>query len=140
MDNARPGDLVGAITNEAGITSAQIGKVDVRENHSLVEVTSEAAENVVAKLTGSTIRGRRVVARIDQERGARGAGRGRAGADRGDRPVGNMPRREAGFRREGGRGGPPNRERPGGSSAPDRRPEERGGDRSARPPHAGDPE
>lgn len=140
MDNARPGDLVGAITNEASITSAQVGKVDIRENHSLVEVASDVAENVVAKLTGSTIRGRRVVARVDQERGGRGAGRGRGGSDRGDRQVGGTPRREGGFRREGGRGGPPHRERGGGSGAPERRPEDRGSDLSARPPHAGDPE
>jgi ATP-dependent RNA helicase DeaD len=66
MDNARPGDLVGAITNEARITSAQIGKIDIRENHSLVEVAADVAEGVVAKLTGSTVRGRRVVARVDQ--------------------------------------------------------------------------
>lgn len=143
MDNARPGDLVGAITNEAGITSSQVGKVDIRENHSLVEVASEVAENVVTKLTGSTIRGRRVVARVDQERGGRsGAGRGRAGVERGDRPVSGAPRREGGYRREGGRGAPPNRERGerGGPGAPDRRSEDRDSDRSARPPHAGDPE
>jgi ATP-dependent RNA helicase DeaD len=139
MDNARPGDLVGAITNEAGVTSAQVGKVDIRENHSLVEVASEVAEGVVTKLTGSTIRGRRVVARVDQERGSRGAGRGR-GTERGDRQVGGTPRREGGFRREGGRGAPPNRERGGSSGAPDRRTEQKGSDLSARPPHAGDPE
>jgi hypothetical protein len=54
--------------------------------------------------------------------------------------VGGTPRREGGFRREGGRGGPPHRERGGGSGAPERRPEDRGSDLSARPPHAGDPE
>ena len=140
MDNARPGDLVGAITNEAGITSAQVGKVDIRENHALVEVASDVAEQVVAKLTGSTVRGRRVVARIDQERGPRGGGRGRSGAERGDRQVGGTPRREGGFRREGARGGPPNREGGGGPGAQDRRSEDRESDRSARPPHAGDQE
>ena len=143
MDNVRPGDLVGAITNEAGITSAQVGKVDIRENHTLVEVASDVAEKVVSKITGGTIRGRRVVARIDQERGARGGGRGRP--DRGDRPVGGTPRREGGVRRggegEGGRGAPPGRERRDrGSGAPDRRSEDRESGRSARPPHAGDQE
>lgn len=143
MDNARPGDLVGAITNEAGLTSAQVGKVDIRENHSLVEVASDVAESVVAKLTGGTIRGRRVVARIDQERGGRsGAGRGRQLADRGERTSGGSSRRESG-RREGGRGAPPNRdrgERGGGPGAPDRRGDDRESDRLARPPHAGDSE
>ena len=99
MDNARPGDLVGAITNEAHITSVKVGKIDIRENHSLVEIATDVAESVVSKLTGSTIRGRRVVARIDQERPQR-SGSGRQGrgdrSDRGDRG----PRRDSGVRRD----------------------------------------
>jgi ATP-dependent RNA helicase DeaD len=122
MDNARPGDLVGAITNEANITSAQIGKIDIRENHSLVEIATDVSDSVVAKLTGSTIRGRRVVARIDQDRGSR-APAGRTGrlADRG-------PRRDSGTRRDASR------------DRNNRDSGERGADRSARPPHSGDPE
>jgi len=134
MDNARPGDLVGAITNEAGITSTQVGKVDIRENHSLVEVASDVADSVVSKLTGGTIRGRRVIARVDQERAGRpSSGRGRPGQERGDRG----PRREGGVRREGGRD---RGERERGSGAKERRPDDRPADRAARPPHAGDPE
>ena len=126
MDNARPGDLVGAITNEAHITSAKVGKIDIRENHSLVEIASDVADAVVSKLTGSSIRGRRVVARVDQERGARsGQGRGgRAGGERGERADrGGGPRRDVGMRRE------VSRER--GSDRP--RNEQRDSDRSARP-------
>ena len=122
MDNARPGDLVGAITNEANITSAKVGKIDIRENHSLVEIASDVADSVVSKLTGSSIRGRRIVARIDQERGARpsgGRGGGRGASDRGDRG----PRRDVGTRRDVAR------ER--GVDRP--RDEQRESDRSARP-------
>jgi ATP-dependent RNA helicase DeaD len=71
MDNVRPGDLVGAITNEAGISKAELGKVDVRERHSTVEVATPVANTVVAKLTGVSIRGRRVIARVDEEREVR---------------------------------------------------------------------
>jgi len=89
-DNIRPGDLVGAITSQAGITSADIGKIEVRESHSLVEVASRKATSVVEKLTGTSIRGRRAVARVDTERppraGARGpATRGSGGRGAGDR-------------------------------------------------------
>jgi ATP-dependent RNA helicase DeaD len=127
MDNARPGDLVGAITNEAHITSAQVGKIDIRENHSLVEIATDVADGVVSKLTGSTIRGRRVIARIDQERPARsGMGRGGRPADRADRG----PRREGGMRRDAGRERPPVDR--GASDRP--RGDERETDRSARPP------
>lgn len=65
-DNVRPGDLVGAITNEAGISKAELGRVDVRDRHSTVEVATPVANTVVSKLTGVSIRGRRVVARVDE--------------------------------------------------------------------------
>jgi ATP-dependent RNA helicase DeaD len=129
MDNARPGDLVGAITNEAHITSAQVGKIDIRENHSLVEIATDVADTVISKLTGSTIRGRRVVARIDQDRPARtGMNRGGRPADRGDRG----PRREGPPRRDQGRDRGPADRGPIASDRP-RGDEPRGGDRSAHP-------
>jgi ATP-dependent RNA helicase DeaD len=71
-DHVSPRDLVGAIANEAGISGDRIGRIDLRESHSLVELDSTVAEQVVARLTGATIRGRRIVARIDQDRHARG--------------------------------------------------------------------
>ena len=135
MDNARPGDLVGAITNEANITSAQVGKIDIRENHSLVEIASDVADSVVAKLTGSSIRGRRVVARIDQERAARpGMARGgRGAADRGERGS----RRDSGVRRDVARD---RGERESDQRGSGQGREERESDRSARPPRSGDQE
>jgi hypothetical protein len=68
-DNVRPGDLVGAIVGEAKIAADRIGKIDVRELYSLVEVRAEDAERIVGALTGATMRGRRLTAHID-----RGAG------------------------------------------------------------------
>ena len=54
-DNVRPGDLVGAMTNEAGVTKSELGKVDVRERHSTVEVATSVANTVVTttRLTAS---------------------------------------------------------------------------------------
>ncbi|MEX2178162.1 MAG: DbpA RNA binding domain-containing protein, partial [Gemmatimonadaceae bacterium] len=68
MDDVRPGDLVGAITNEAGISKAELGRVDVRDKHSTVEVATPVANTVVSKLTGLQMKGRRVLARIDEDR------------------------------------------------------------------------
>jgi len=68
-DNVRPGDLVGAIVGEAKIAADRIGKIEVRELYSLVEVCAEDAERIVGALTGATMRGRRLTAHID-----RGAG------------------------------------------------------------------
>lgn len=78
-DGIRPGDLVGAITNIAGLTGRDVGRVELRERHALVEVPEAVAAQVAAKLTGLTLRGRQVVARLDQERPAR-PGHGRRGS------------------------------------------------------------
>ena len=88
-DNVRPADLVGAIANQTGLTSASIGKIDIRESHSIVEVASDSADAVIERINGTTIRGRRVIARRDDE-----SRRPRSS----DRPAGNRPRRDAGNR------------------------------------------
>ena len=84
-DNVRPADLVGAIANQAGVPGASVGKVDVRESHSLVEVSADISEVVIEKVTGSEIRGRRAIVRRDEERHTRDAGRGAHGSTRGSR-------------------------------------------------------
>lgn len=65
-DNASAKDLVGALIKEVGLQKGQIGKIDVRETFSLVDVAVDAAEQAVRRLTGVTIRGRRVTARPDR--------------------------------------------------------------------------
>ena len=65
-DNASAKDLVGALIKEVGLQKGQIGKIDVRENFSLVDVAADAAEQAVRRLSGVTIRGRRVTARPDR--------------------------------------------------------------------------
>ena len=65
-DKASAKDLVGALIKEVGLQKGQIGKIDVRENFSLVDVAADAAEQAVRRLTGVTIRGRRVTARPDR--------------------------------------------------------------------------
>lgn len=111
-DNVRPGDLVGAITGEAGVNSDQVGRIDLRDSFCLVEVERSIAEKVIRALNGTSIRGR--AARVDFHREDR---------HREGRPDGG-PR----GRREGGRGGPrpegrrgpAGNRRPGGRTPPDR--------------------
>ena len=77
-----PGDLLGAIAGEAGVEGSQVGKIEIRETFSLVEVIAGVADRVIERLNGTTIRGRSV--RCDYDRGGP-AGRGGPGA-RGGRP------------------------------------------------------
>jgi ATP-dependent RNA helicase DeaD len=130
-DGVRPQELVAAVTSASGIPGSQIGKVEVRDNHSLVEVASSVAELVAGKLTGTVVRGRRAQARVDQPREARGergaprsgAPRGdrpaRSGPPRGDRPVRSFDRSDRPARPGAPRGGPPRGDRP---DRPDRPP------------------
>jgi DbpA-like RNA binding protein len=66
-DRASAKDLVGALIREAGLAKGDIGRIDVRESFSLVEVAAATAQQAVRKLTGATIRGRRVTPRLDRD-------------------------------------------------------------------------
>jgi ATP-dependent RNA helicase DeaD len=65
-DGARPGDLVGALINAAGLRRHEVGRIDVKENFTLVDVRSETANHAIKGLAGETIKGRRVSARLDR--------------------------------------------------------------------------
>ncbi len=60
QDGLRPGDLVGAITNEAGLEGRQIGVIEVLDRTAFVEVPSAQAEVVVEALSNTKIRNRKV--------------------------------------------------------------------------------
>ncbi len=59
----RPGDLVGAITNEAHLTSRQLGKITIGPHHSLVEVPESLAGRVIRALQKTTLKGQKVTVR-----------------------------------------------------------------------------
>ena len=62
----RPGDLVGAITGEAGVPGSAVGVIQIADGFSLVEVPEAAADDIVRALQGATIRGRKVPVRRDR--------------------------------------------------------------------------
>ena len=65
-DKAAAKDLVGAMTRELGMAKGDIGKVDVRDTFSLIEVAAHAAPAAVQGLSRVMIRGRRLTARLDR--------------------------------------------------------------------------
>lgn len=65
-DRLRPGDVVGALLNAVGLTKTQIGRVDVRDSFSVVEIRAEAADRAREGLDNITLRGARVSARFDR--------------------------------------------------------------------------
>ncbi|MBA3235494.1 MAG: DEAD/DEAH box helicase [Chloroflexi bacterium] len=63
----RPGDLVGAITNEAHVGGNVVGAIQINEGFSLVDVDETVADAVVLALRDATIRGRRMQVRRDSQ-------------------------------------------------------------------------
>ncbi|MFP4513308.1 MAG: DEAD/DEAH box helicase, partial [Acidimicrobiales bacterium] len=59
----RPGDLVGAIANETSLGGRDIGNIRITERFAIVEVPEAAADEVIAALGRTTIRGRRAQVR-----------------------------------------------------------------------------
>ncbi|MBI5018286.1 MAG: DEAD/DEAH box helicase [Deltaproteobacteria bacterium] len=80
----RPGDVVGAIANEAGVPGKAIGAIDIYDDFTFVEVPVEFRAQVLARMAKAKIRGRLVHIREAAEpraapshprsRGARPAG------------------------------------------------------------------
>jgi hypothetical protein len=66
-DRVRTGDVVGALLNAAGLTREQIGRVDLRENFTVVEVRAEAGDTARRGMDGIVLRGRTVGARFDRK-------------------------------------------------------------------------
>ncbi len=66
-DGVSARDIVGAVLGETGLARDRLGRIDVRESHSTLEVAAPDAERVVRRLTGVEVRGRRIVARVDAD-------------------------------------------------------------------------
>ncbi|CAN7256347.1 DEAD/DEAH box helicase [Pseudarthrobacter oxydans] len=93
-----PGSIVGAIANEGGISSAQIGGIDIRSDHSLVELPADLSPEQLRALSRTRIGGELIHLELDNGRkpsGDRGSYQGNRGGDRGGNFKGN-----GGFKKE----------------------------------------
>ncbi len=65
----RPGDIVGAITGEAGVPSSVLGGIRIGDAYSLVEVPDAMANDILAAMRKTKLRGQKVTVRRDRDRG-----------------------------------------------------------------------
>jgi ATP-dependent RNA helicase DeaD len=63
----RPQDLVGAIAGESSLRGRDIGAIEIADRFSLVEVPESAADEVVAALRRSTIKGKKATVRRERD-------------------------------------------------------------------------
>ena len=66
-DKIRPGDVLGALTGDAGFTGDRIGKISVNEFSTYVAVDRQIANDAVRRLSAGKIKGKRVKVRLLQE-------------------------------------------------------------------------
>ena len=95
--HVRPGAIVGAIANEGGLTSKDFGHIDIRGDHTLVELPANMPQQVIQNLSDTRISGQLIHLQPDDgssppedddrrggrgDRGGRGGFRGGRGGDR----------------------------------------------------------
>jgi ATP-dependent RNA helicase DeaD len=100
QDGIRPGDIVGAIANEAGVPGNRIGAIDIMDRSAFVEVPDDDAARVIEALSRTKLRGKRVFVEVARPR--------RDGPPPQDEPFRREPRRNDFAPRDGYRG-PQNR-------------------------------
>jgi ATP-dependent RNA helicase DeaD len=83
QDGIRPGDIVGAIANEAGVPGNAIGAIDIMDRSTFVEVPEADAARVIEALSRTKLRGKRVFVEIARPRRDEPFEDSRAGRDGG---------------------------------------------------------
>ena len=62
-DKIRAGDILGALTGEAGIAGSEVGKIDIFDAHAYVAITQASVNKALACLKSGKIKGRSVMVR-----------------------------------------------------------------------------
>ncbi|MEZ5179076.1 MAG: DEAD/DEAH box helicase [Acidimicrobiales bacterium] len=62
----RPGDLVGAIAGETDLSGRDIGAIEIADRFSLVEVPEDHADQVIAAMKRTTLKGKKVLFRRER--------------------------------------------------------------------------
>ena len=67
VHGVKPGNIVGAIANEAGIDSSYIGRIDIREDHSFIDLPTGMPKKIFKDLQKVWVSGQQLrISRKDQ--------------------------------------------------------------------------
>lgn len=86
-----PRQIVGALANEGGLTSADMGRINIRADHTIVELPPDLSPAVLEKLSRTRVSGKLIELRPDDEPFTRDRTRDR------DRDRWDKPFKKAGF-------------------------------------------
>jgi ATP-independent RNA helicase DbpA len=68
-EKIRPGDVLGALTGEAGFSKEQVGKINVTDTSTYVAVARGIAKDAQRKLSAGTIKGKKVKVHLLSDKG-----------------------------------------------------------------------
>ncbi len=100
-NGVNPGHIVGAIANEAGLSARQIGGIDIRPTHSLVELPEQLSSEQWAALAKTRIGGE--LLKLERDSGAPSSSGDSRGGYAGKREGGYAGKRDGGSGDRGGR-------------------------------------
>ena len=58
-NNIRPGDILGALTKDAGLHGCEVGKIDILDINSYVAIVNEKVHQAVEALSAGKIKGKK---------------------------------------------------------------------------------
>ena len=68
-EKIRPGDVLGALTGEAGFSKEQVGKINVTDTSTYVAVERGIAKEALRKLSAGSIKGKKVKVHLLSDKG-----------------------------------------------------------------------
>ncbi len=63
-DKLRPGDILGALTGDAGIAGTDVGKIEILDRVSFVAISRNSAKQAMARLSAGKIKGRKFIVQM----------------------------------------------------------------------------
>ncbi|MDW5300126.1 MAG: DEAD/DEAH box helicase [Sedimentibacter sp.] len=73
----RPGDILGAVAGECGISGSDIGEIEVLENYSFFNAASEHQNRIIDRMEGAQIKGKDVIVELSKEKKSSRPARGK---------------------------------------------------------------
>jgi len=84
--DVQPGNIVGAIANEAGLDSKNIGRIDIHDNYSLVDLPEGMPKEVYTDLKKTWVAGQKLNITRVKEAGDKQAPRQKSKSDKPGKP------------------------------------------------------
>jgi ATP-dependent RNA helicase DeaD len=99
MNGVKPGNIVGAIANEAGIESKYIGRIEIYDDHTMLDLPADLPSDLLDHMKKVWVAGQQLnITRDGEPPAAKKSGAKKFGAERRmtEKPVGKKPRAKSG--------------------------------------------